>query len=145
MSQHSAGLVSPLEIDRTSRSQLLARNFIAMKLKQPVCALFVQKDGTKWSRRSSLTAAAAQSMSFTAAPPTAVYVNSNPDALTALFSQGTVLHEALHTLTGLAHSELDAAVGAPNKNLFDPVNRSRPSENEVTWRLRQEQCVDPTK
>ncbi|MGP8176261.1 MAG: beta strand repeat-containing protein [Terracidiphilus sp.] len=81
------------------------KNPIDVKIKKllPVCALFVPFRGPNGVvSPQGLSVAASQVLVTPPAsgPATDIYINTNPKALTGL-TQGTILHEALHNLTGL--------------------------------------------
>ena len=68
----------------------------------PVCGEFVPWRGSHGVvRPSGVTTAESQIAPSASGPATNVYINTNPKALARL-TQGTILHESLHNLTGLS-------------------------------------------
>ena len=79
----------------------------------PVCGTFVPFNGPNGRHRpEGVVTAASQVNPARGTVATDVYINSNPKALKHL-SQATIVHEALHNLTGMYDGPLESALGIP--------------------------------
>jgi len=74
---------------------------VRIKKKIPVCALFVPFHGPNGVvKPGGITTAASQTMAPSGGSVTDTYITTDPSVLASL-TQGTILHETLHNLTGL--------------------------------------------
>jgi alpha-tubulin suppressor-like RCC1 family protein len=137
ISQYDAGLILAGQLDDPVRSSVLKG--------APVCEQFLLFDKPRRRGRiSRTTVAAAQIHEWSGLPPSDIYINAFPDMMRNSFRQSTIVHEALHTLTGLGHPtlgdrtpSLDALLGAPSST-YPP---SFPGESELAKRIREMGCA----
>jgi hypothetical protein len=128
-------------------------NDVRMKKRLPVCSLFVPFHGPYGTVRPLGLAWAASQMAAPAGGlATDVYFNTDPKALMSI-TQGTILHEVLHNLTGLFDFvdldwrsrygyqppyDLKTFVGIEPKPGADPKPGST---NDITVQLRTNGCA----
>jgi alpha-tubulin suppressor-like RCC1 family protein len=137
ISQYDAGLILAGQLDDPVRSSVLKG--------APVCEQFLLFDRPRRRGRiSRTTVAAAQIHEWSGLPPSDIYINAFPDMMRNSFRQSTIVHEALHTLTGLGHPtlgdrtpSLDALLGPPSST-YPP---SFPGESELAKRIREMGCA----
>jgi hypothetical protein len=142
ISQYDAGMLNTI---------LTANNPIAVKIYKntPVCGLFKVYKG---NAPQGLTVAAAQVTPPSGTPATDVYVNTSKQAL-KLLTQGTILHETMHNLSGLddfvssdfrtlfafpAPYDLKTLLGIEPTPGVDPTPGST---IDITAQLQQNQCA----
>jgi len=94
ISQYDAGMLSPTKAATNPTA-------VSIMKKVPVCALFLPFRGPNGTvPPTGLVTAASQITPPTNGPATDVYIHTSAKALKFL-TQGTILHEVLHNLTGL--------------------------------------------
>jgi hypothetical protein len=143
----------PFDGPKTTISQFDAGGFPAAALREPaamaalqrnlgkapVCGLFVTKMLPGGIRQFNHAFSQAAPSTKAPYPAKDVYVNTKPEAFQTM-DEGTILHEALHNLTGRTDDTLADFVGlhlGPN----DPVVDPKTGVNLITKALRDGGCV----
>jgi hypothetical protein len=133
ISQFAAGYFTSRAMSSPAAMSAMQNNRIG-----PMCAVFIPR---RVAGGLQMPVAAAQAANLgtpeAASPAQNVYVNTDPRALQQ-FTPGTVLHEALHNLTGFS----DTATGGGDVGL--PAYLGPPSQggkNPITQRLVEAGCA----
>ena len=106
ISAYAAGFVSEADLSNNPRAVSVAKRI-------PVCGKFTSFHGPNgWVPVKGIVTAASQLHPLAGGPATDVYINTNPKVLKHL-SQATILHEALHNLTGMYDDDLESTLGIP--------------------------------
>src|SRR6185503_14009989 len=136
ISQYDAGMILPRQI-----GDLVAE--ITLK-GAPVCEKLLIRTRRNRTSVDETTVAIAQVFEWSGLPPSDIYINAYPGVATAFLTQGTIVHEALHTLTRLPHPTngineptLDALLGPPSNGF----PKAYPQEGDVTRRIRELGCA----
>jgi hypothetical protein len=134
-SRYAAGFETPSHLEDTSPDIVKIMND---EKKVPVCGTWVRWRNTQlrtWVRPTRNPQAESQITNMTdrTQKPTDVYINSRMSSKQAskLFTSGTILHEALHELTGLDDDQLEDYFGIPRTT----------NTIEITYKLRAVGCV----
>lgn len=125
ISQFAAGLYTSAQLLQPTPT-LKGRTIETILRGTPVCAAFVPYNGT---------AAYAQAYTADGSQAKDVYLHSKPDIFRRRITQGMILHEALHNLTGLTDDELVDLLDV------DKVKRERNGTIEITIKLVQVGCA----
>jgi hypothetical protein len=134
ISKYAAGYFTSRAMNSPAALSALQRN-----LMDPVCSLFIPRPVAPGRFEMPAAASQAANVGTQEAPSPArnVYVNTDPRALQQ-FTEGTVLHEALHNLTGFT----DQGTGGADMGL--PAYLGPPSQggkNPITQRLVEAGCA----
>jgi hypothetical protein len=103
---------------------------------RPVCGEFIPKPDLT----TAMAQAAAPPSTQAPNPPQDIFVNSDSVAISIL-SEGTVLHEALHNLTGRIDPDLLSFVGLPPLKRNETMIDSFTHRNRITQKLVEVGCA----
>lgn len=140
ISLYDAGMLSAADLTDTSKVQMYKGT--------PVCGQFVSyRAQYGFIVKHGITSAASQLHPLTGGPATNVYINTNANAL-KLLSQATIVHEALHNLTGLNDEPLELLLGLdPNGSTQQEIQNGTNCFNGnticISNQLRNQGCTGP--
>jgi alpha-tubulin suppressor-like RCC1 family protein len=139
ISQYAAGYFTSRAMNSPAALSALQRNLVA-----PICALFIPRP-SPIPGQVEMAAAAAQAADVGTAeapsPAKNIYVNTDSRTLQQ-FTEGTVLHEALHNLTG--YTDQGTGRQLPGQDMGLPAYLGAPTQggkNPITQRLVEAGCA----
>jgi hypothetical protein len=110
-----------------------AVNYEKIMKQIPICSIFVPDPGLGASRSYTTSTAQAVSSSLGSNPAHDVYMNTDQSVLLSLFTGASIVHEALHNVTGRDDQELASLLGV--------VLLNESSTREITDKLAQAGCA----
>jgi hypothetical protein len=107
--------ITQLQSGTYDTTQPLTGRALAMATTMPVCGYFVRfrNIGGKILTPNGGKMAFAQGVAPGGGSPRDVYYNSDPNFWPKYFTEGTVVHEALHNLTGKSDTQLQVLFNIP--------------------------------